>query len=260
MNTAEHGPHPGRTSRLRAVSIASMVAACASSLALAASASATPTVTVGIAPISSASGSFVLTLTNTGGEAITDFIVAPGETTNADPTSCVANTLAVGALDCHTTIAPSASFQVCYTGSEGHGGELGEFVPGSNIFINTEHVHVTAEKLGAVSTCPVAGFKTGTTTPPPTGSPPPTGAGTPPPTGAGPAPSNPSAKCVVPKLKGKTLARAEKALTKAHCKVGKIKRVKSAHAKQGTVVAQGTPAGKSLAGGAKVALTESKGK
>jgi hypothetical protein len=249
----------GNGAWLRSGAILSVLAAGICSLVLAPSASAfTVSVTVGIAPISTASGSYVLKLTNTGSETITGFFLAPGESSHVDPSSCVPNTPFSGGLSCSTTIAPGASFQVCYTGSEGKGGELLEFYPGTNtnIVVNGEMSHVNASSLGAVSACPVAGFNPGTT--PPAGTTPPTG--TTPPAGTTPTTGSTTPKCVVPKLKGKTLAAAEKALSKAHCKTGKIKHVKSAHAKKGTVIAQGTPAGKSLPGGTKVALTESKGK
>ena len=238
MHTTTRALRGRRAGGARARLLTSIITACVCALALASSASAATTVTVGIAPISNASGSFVLTLTNTGAEPVTGFFVAVGETTNADPATCVPNTPVVGALNCQTAVAPGGSFQVCYTGSGGSGGELTELVPGTNIFVNNQHGLITGQKLPAVSSCPVAGFKGASTTGPPT--------------------SGSSAKCVVPKLKGKTLAAAEKALAKAHCKTGAIKRVKSKHAKKGTVIAQGTPAGKSLAAGSKVKLTASK--
>jgi virginiamycin B lyase len=69
-------------------------------------------------------------------------------------------------------------------------------------------------------------------------------------------PPSPPAKpqCVVPKLKGKTLAQARAALKKAHCSLGKVKKPKHSH---GTLhVSSSKPAaGKKLANGAKVAVT-----
>jgi len=58
--------------------------------------------------------------------------------------------------------------------------------------------------------------------------------------------------CVVPKLKGKKLAAARKALTKADCKLGKVKgkgKVKSQNPKPGKVKLPGTKVGVKLAGG-----------
>jgi PASTA domain len=71
--------------------------------------------------------------------------------------------------------------------------------------------------------------------------------------------SSGSPKCVVPRLKGKKLAAAEKALLKAHCAVGKVKRANSRRVKTGTVISQSQGAGRSLSKGTKVALVVSKG-
>jgi len=65
--------------------------------------------------------------------------------------------------------------------------------------------------------------------------------------------------CLVPKLKGKTLAGAKSALTQANCKVGKVTR-KYAKAKKGRVISQRPKPGTNLAAGAKVNLVVSKGK
>jgi hypothetical protein len=61
--------------------------------------------------------------------------------------------------------------------------------------------------------------------------------------------------CVVPKLKGKKLKAAKKALGRADCKVGTIKRRKGKHAK---VIKQNPKPGKVLAPGTKVNLTVGK--
>jgi PASTA domain len=66
--------------------------------------------------------------------------------------------------------------------------------------------------------------------------------------------------CVVPKLEGKTLAAAREALTKAHCRAGKVTKQASAHVKAGKVVSQSPPPGKHLKKGAKVSLVVSKGR
>ena len=68
-----------------------------------------------------------------------------------------------------------------------------------------------------------------------------------------------TAPCVVPKVVGKTLAAAKKALIAAYCGVGKITKV-SSKLKKGRVVAQKPKPGKHLKNGAKVALKVSKGK
>jgi uncharacterized delta-60 repeat protein len=69
-----------------------------------------------------------------------------------------------------------------------------------------------------------------------------------------------AARCIVPRAKGKALRTAKRALVKAHCKVGRVKKAFSAKVKQGRVIAQGARPGKKLAPGAKVRLTVSKGK
>jgi hypothetical protein len=65
-------------------------------------------------------------------------------------------------------------------------------------------------------------------------------------------------KCVVPKLVGKTLKAAKRALVNAHCKAGKAKSKKSKK-KKGRVVAQGRKAGTRLPAGTAIKLTVSKG-
>jgi PASTA domain len=65
--------------------------------------------------------------------------------------------------------------------------------------------------------------------------------------------------CVVPSLKGRKLAAAEKALLRAHCAVGKIRKAGSRRIKKGSVISQSQAAGRSLSKGTKVALVVSKG-
>jgi uncharacterized delta-60 repeat protein len=68
------------------------------------------------------------------------------------------------------------------------------------------------------------------------------------------------ALCVVPKLKGKNLRAAKRAIRKAHCLVGKVTRAFSANVKQGRVISQKPKPGKKLAAGSKVKIKVSKGK
>ena len=70
---------------------------------------------------------------------------------------------------------------------------------------------------------------------------------------------NSSSPCVVPKVIGKTLSAAKKALTAASCSVGTIRAV-YAKAKKGRVVAEHPKPGTHLKHGGKVTLTLSKGK
>lgn len=67
-----------------------------------------------------------------------------------------------------------------------------------------------------------------------------------------------NAACTVPKLRGRTLAKARVLLTRAHCRLGKVTRVRS-RAKKGIVLKQSPAAGRRLARGAKVSLRVSRG-
>jgi hypothetical protein len=69
-----------------------------------------------------------------------------------------------------------------------------------------------------------------------------------------------TAKCTVPNVKGKPLASAKRKISAAHCKVGKVTKVKSKAVKKGSVVSQKPAAGKKLAAGSKVGLVVSSGK
>jgi TolB protein len=66
--------------------------------------------------------------------------------------------------------------------------------------------------------------------------------------------------CVVPKVAGKPLATARKLLAKAHCRTGKVTRVKSAKVAKGRVVSSKPKAGASKPSGTAVALSVSRGK
>jgi PKD repeat protein len=65
--------------------------------------------------------------------------------------------------------------------------------------------------------------------------------------------------CLVPKLKGKSLAAAKSALTQSHCEAGKITK-KFSKVKKGHVISQRPQPGTNLAADAKVDLVVSKGK
>jgi hypothetical protein len=67
-------------------------------------------------------------------------------------------------------------------------------------------------------------------------------------------------RCVVPKLKGKRLRAAKRALANAHCKPGKITKAYSKVVKRGLVLSQRPKPGKHSPAGARVNLTVSKGK
>jgi CSLREA domain-containing protein len=73
-------------------------------------------------------------------------------------------------------------------------------------------------------------------------------------TGTGVAPSgSPPKKCVVPKLKGKTVKAARRALVAANCRLGKVKR--SGRGRVGRIRAFKPKAGSELAAGARVNVT-----
>jgi Glucodextranase, domain B/PASTA domain len=76
-----------------------------------------------------------------------------------------------------------------------------------------------------------------------------------------PSPPPPApVKCKVPPLKGKKLAAAERALRQAHCRVGKIKHVKSPTVRKGRVAGASPGARHTFAAGHKVELFVSKGR
>jgi PASTA domain-containing protein/List-Bact-rpt repeat protein len=68
------------------------------------------------------------------------------------------------------------------------------------------------------------------------------------------------ATCLVPNVVGKSLGAAMSAIVRAHCKLGKVTRVRSSRAKKGKVVGQSPGAGRRLANGAKVNLAVGKGR
>jgi serine/threonine-protein kinase len=70
----------------------------------------------------------------------------------------------------------------------------------------------------------------------------------------------PPARCRVPKVKGKTLAAAKRAIKSHNCRVGKIKHAASRTVKKGHVISQKPKPGSRLRHGAKVNLVVSKGR
>jgi PASTA domain len=220
----------------RCVGAIGAMAAVALALTVAAPASASLTATATLAPIGT--GSYVLTVTNTSPETITDFVVDSGEespATNVVPSpACGVSTVPFGpgSILCKIAIAPGASGAMCYTGHA-----LLPLFPGESVLVESAGTkgHIAFSTSPAVGSCPLPGFKGGSS-------------------GTGGA-----SKCVVPNLKGKTLTAAEKAITQAHCAVGKVKKGKSSHVKKGHVISQSVAAGKALSRGAKVSLVVSKG-
>ena len=68
------------------------------------------------------------------------------------------------------------------------------------------------------------------------------------------------AKCVVPNIRGKTLASAKKKLAAAHCRLGKVTTAKSKTVAKGKVLSQSPRAGTKRTAGAKVNVVLSRGK
>jgi trimeric autotransporter adhesin len=110
-----------------------------------------------------------------------------------------------------------------------------------------EVVTATATDLTTLDTSEMSNCAATPGPPPPSG-----GSGSPPPSGGSGSPP-PSVHCVVPKLAGKTLSAARKALGRAHCAVGKITK-KESRKRTGTVLASKPRAGTRLASGARVRL------
>jgi hypothetical protein len=75
-----------------------------------------------------------------------------------------------------------------------------------------------------------------------------------------PAPGPAKKQCVVPKLRGKRLSAAKRALRKAHCGVGHITRRRSSTVRKGKVITTKPKAGSRRPAGTKVALALSRGK
>jgi IPT/TIG domain/PASTA domain len=76
-----------------------------------------------------------------------------------------------------------------------------------------------------------------------------------PPTSATPTTPASVSRCIVPKLKGKKLKASEKALKKARCKIGTVKKKAGATVRTGKVVKESRTHGTMLPAGAKVTLT-----
>ena len=67
-------------------------------------------------------------------------------------------------------------------------------------------------------------------------------------------------RCVVPKVRGKSLRTARAAIKRGNCRVGRVRMTFSSRVKAGRVVSQTPRAGRRLAAGARVNLLVSKGK
>ncbi len=184
------GPALMRRRRPGAIAVVS-VALAVFALALAPSAWATVSGTATLAPIGA--GSYLLSVTNTGDESVGNVALPGNEATKNAVSSSGQCYGFVGTLLCTVELAPSASGQICYSGT----------AVTEVLFSAVTHVPVTSAP--AVSACPLAGF-----TPVSVGAPGPTapsGGGASGDTGPVPAAKSP-AKCkkgfVKKKAHGKT--------------------------------------------------------
>jgi hypothetical protein len=66
--------------------------------------------------------------------------------------------------------------------------------------------------------------------------------------------------CTVPKVVGKSLAAAKRAIVQRHCRTGRVSRAYSSKRKKGTVSSQSRRAGKVVPNGSKVDLVVSRGR
>jgi PASTA domain len=64
-------------------------------------------------------------------------------------------------------------------------------------------------------------------------------------------------QCVVPRVVGKSLAKAWRQVVAAHCRLGNVRRVRSTKRRRGRVLRQSPSAGKLLPSGSRVNLTVS---
>lgn len=228
MSTDGRSPAGCRRDRIAGLVI---IATLALSLASVASASAAgPTAT--LAPIGT--GSYLLTVT-TGSEKLEHGLFLVGQNlTNIAAAKGTCSPATEGAF-CEFLLPPTTSEQICYSGAAV-----------TEVKFNLIE-DVTPSSAPAVGSCPVPGF-----TPASSGG----GGGTGGSGSSGGAPGGSAPaqtkKCVVPALKGKTLAKAKKKLAAADCTLGKVKGKKGKSAK---VTKQSPTAGKTLAPGAKVGVT-----
>lgn len=129
--------------------IAGVLAVVAITLAIAAPARASLGATATLAPIGT--GSYLLTLTNTGSTTFEIFGVEAGESpmpTNIVPNTCRFGIPLAGVVGCTAPVAPGAMTQMCYTGAAAAGVELSGYP-------------VTVSTSAAVASCPLPGFNAG---------------------------------------------------------------------------------------------------
>jgi hypothetical protein len=153
------------------------------------------------------------------------------------------------------------SFRWDLNGDNTFGDAAGASVTTTFAAAGTHHVGLEAsnalgDRAVAVQDLVVAGSAPPAPPPPPLPTLPP-----PPPPAPPPAPlPTAQARCVVPRLRGKTLATARVALARAHCRLGKVTRAYSPAVRRGRVIRQAPRAGARSLGGARVSVVLSRGK
>jgi subtilisin family serine protease len=75
-----------------------------------------------------------------------------------------------------------------------------------------------------------------------------------------PPPPSPRLRCVVPNVKGKTVAQARRLLASRHCALGRVTRAYSAKVKRGRIIKQSRPVGVRLARGMRINVVVSRGR
>ncbi len=223
--------------RLRRIGVLVCIAASVVAAAPASASAAAAHGTLTVSPITGSAGGYLVTVTNTGKVEMTGFEFVAGSPESPSPPKQLVPGSACsyhGFVVCNVSLQPGASFQMCYAGAELSFFEvdlIARLKPEGEIFGNGAGAGFRGSP---VSACPLPGFTSSA--------------------------SGGTGKCKVPKVVGKTQGSAEKAIRKAGCKVGKVKKQHSSHIKKGDVLSQGVSAGKSVAPGTKVALVVSKGK
>lgn len=150
------------------------------------------------------------------------------------------------------------------SGSTLFGNDLGLETIGSGAINVYDDVRLIGNAADGTPTAVVPSFAPPTPTPAPTSVPTPVvvaTTATPAPVAApAPAPAStsapaPTVMCTVPNIKGKTLASARKALSRAMCALGSVRRVAAPTKRVGRVLTQKKPAGAVLPRGTKVGIT-----
>lgn len=135
------------------------------------------------------------------------------------------------------------------------------FAAAGTYHVGLEASNALGDRAVAVQDLVVTGLAPPAPPPPPL--PPPLTLPPPPPPSPAPPPAplpTAQARCVVPRLRGKTLATARVALARFHCRLGKVTRAYAPSVRRGRVIRQAPRAGARSLGGARVSVVLSRGK